>query len=219
MVPLILIFIILPIIVGVLWWYFILVRPLRRAQMFDEIYSANPLLQISVSISAVVYVAVLNVDGHVFWIIVVIVAAIMPPVVMFVAIIMLFDVHFYAFIITAILVTIGCYIALRIVKLKTRLAVTVLAVIPICSIPITVQGVVSIANIKLEYERMGGDCLSNGSFYQSIKNHGSSYAHFHAVMVKGDDVYIWSYQQSGFVQSTMTKSSTLLYAPTSACKT
>lgn len=219
MAHLMFIIIILPIAASAIWWYFFVFQPLQRNRFLLDIYSTKLLFFFTVNVSTVIYAAIAGaINGHIAMIYTVIFTAIMPPVAMLIAIIMLFDVHFVAFGVTIILLLIGCYVALRKTRGMKRVAIALLAIIPICTLPLTIQGYVSIAKIKSEYARMGGECLSHGTFVRSLKNAGGSSGPIHAVMIKGDMAYIWSYKKQMFVDSGFGVAWTLSYSPNSNCE-
>lgn len=210
--------VVLPIAVSAIWWYFFFFQPLQRSGFLLDIYSTKLLFFFTVNVSTVIYAAIAGaINGHIAILGSAIFTAIMPPVAMLIAISMLFDAHFGAFGATIITLLVICYIALSKTSGTKRVAVALLALIPICTLPLTVQGYVSITKIRSEYARMGGECLSQGTFVQSLRNAGGYSAQFHAVMIKEDSAYIWSYKKQMFVDSEMGLTRTLSYSPNSDC--
>lgn len=210
--------IVIIVVFSVIRWCSLLFSQSRRDTVFSEFYSTRSLFIVTLNIGTVFYAAILGLlarDG--LMIFTIIFAAISPPAMMIFGMYILYSVHFVAFAVTILLLILLCYVALQKTAGPTRLIVAVLAIIPICIIPLSVQGMFSIASIKSHYARMGGECLSHGSFVQSLKNGTRFTYEFHAVAVKGETAYIWSYSQYAFVDSEMGLSGTLAYAPNSDC--
>ncbi len=205
---------------GIAWSVGLIIVPFYRAFNRGEIPSAFSLFFSAVTLCLAIYTAISTANGRLSDAVILGAFTLLsPPVAIVFQITELADLHFAGFAISFLILLIACFIALQSTSGRERIAIALFSVLPICTIPVMVESIASNSKIETAHEGLDGDCQSLGSFYQSMKEHGSSYAHFHALALKGDQVFVWSYRKQAFVElDTESTRYYLQYAPNSSCR-
>lgn len=214
MITLSIIFIIFPVILGWAWWVFFVIRPIRKALDQKKFPTALPMMLIMLTLSLLAYALLFGGNGiYSFF-----VAVVSPPVNLLLAIWISIHLHFAGIVVSFGIILVVFSALFVVIKGRARVGAAVFAQILLLVVPIVVQRNISTAKLNSEYIRLNADCLSAKPFLSSLFSYSNRSNYFHAVALKGEDIYNWSYREREFVLSDLTMEQTRWLAPTSECR-
>ena len=196
------------------WWFFGLIRPVIQNLRWAEPIPIFAYLFVVSELVTLFFVAYIlgGTDA--------LIASIFPPLGAIIAVYIAIQLNLFSLLVSLVILGVLSFPILYLLQGKFRLFGTPIIALTLFIVPLAIQNTITAHTITAEFERLEGNCLSSKSFFSSIFDARDSSQYFHAVIIRGESAFFWSYHNDAFIElSDATMANSLLrLAPDDSCK-